>query len=238
MVYPEPDLALMSSLGVVRPRLITCISFSDGYPMWQAISLGRITYIDERTLTMTGKCIDCGKVTDDQWYQSPLCRVCRVSQQLSEVAMQALREIWLEGEFRVVLEGDEYDPERARAAGHLHNFDLLDGAPWVGAVDTSEVIEVIYVASDRGQQIIDRFCTQWEAELDPNTPPGSLKPVAANIQVGLAATWQVEAAAEIEALASEEGITQLSKGLPKQFRNNPRYRDWMDRLIEMSATGG
>jgi len=36
---------------------------------------------------MTGKCIDCGTMTDDQWYQSPLCRVCRVSQQLSETDM-------------------------------------------------------------------------------------------------------------------------------------------------------
>ena len=73
---------------------------------------------------------------------------------------------------------------------------------------------------------------------EPADDDNDLHTVAANVCIGFAATWQVEAAAEIEALASEEGITQLSKGLPKQFRNNPRYRDWMDRLIEMSATGG
>lgn len=73
---------------------------------------------------------------------------------------------------------------------------------------------------------------------EPEDDDYDLHSVAANVSIGLAATWQVEAAAEIEALASEEGVTQLSKGLPKQFRNNPRYRDWMDKLMQMSSTGG
>jgi len=135
---------------------------------------------------------------------------------------------------RVVLEGDEYSQERYRTARHLLNHNLIEGAPWC---DVAETYEVIYVASDRGQQIIDRFCAQWEAELDPNTPPGSLKPVAANVCIDSSPTWMVEAAAEIEALASSAGVSPQAARLPKNFRNSPAYRGWLSSLQESNGTG-
>jgi hypothetical protein len=77
-----------------------------------------------------------------------------------------------------------------------------------------------------------------DVDQEPEDDANDLHTVAANVCIGFAATWQVEAAAEIEALASAKGVKQLSRGVPKQFRNSPEYRDWMDKLMQMSGTGG
>lgn len=137
-----------------------------------------------------------------------------------------LSELWYEGEIRLHLATDEYDPIRhmqicaMEAAGLVkfsHNVENSEGG-----------IDQILTPTDAGNQLLEEF----------DSTADDLHVVAANVCIGFAATWQVEAAAEIEALASAKGVKQLSRGVPKQFRNSPEYRDWMDKLMQMSGTGG
>lgn len=73
---------------------------------------------------------------------------------------------------------------------------------------------------------------------EPADDANDLHTVAANVSIGLAPTWQVEAAAEIEALASAKGVSLKHGGLPKQFRNGAPYREIIDEILRMNATGG
>jgi hypothetical protein len=163
------------------------------------------------------------------WQVVSLGRITYIKEHMTMKMKDELRdlvhELYLEGELRLQLSTDEYDAERHRMICELEAEGLVAFHHNVANADGG--FDQILHATE--------FCNQVIAA---NWDMSDLNRVDANVCIGFAATWQVEAAAEIEALASEEGVTQLSKGLPKQFRNNPRYRDWMDKLMEMSATGG
>jgi hypothetical protein len=54
--------------------------------------------------------------------------------------------------------------------------------------------------------------------------------VEANSTIGHALAWQVEAAAEIEAILSRHGIGYHAfHRLPKNFRNHPDYLAWLEK---------
>ncbi len=73
---------------------------------------------------------------------------------------------------------------------------------------------------------------------EPADDDNDLGTVAANVSIGLAPTWRVKAAAEIEALASAKGVNLRQGGVPKQFRNGGPYREIVDEILRLNSTGG
>lgn len=73
---------------------------------------------------------------------------------------------------------------------------------------------------------------------EPADDANDLHTVAANVSIGLAPSARVKAAAEIEALASAKGVKLKHGGVPKQFRNGGEYREIVDEILRMNATGG
>lgn len=72
---------------------------------------------------------------------------------------------------------------------------------------------------------------------EPADDANDLHTVAANVSIGLAPSWRVKAAAEIEALASAQGVKLKHGGVPKQFRNGCEYRGIVDEILKLNSTG-
>ena len=136
-----------------------------------------------------------------------------------------VHELYLEGELRLQLATDEYDAERHRMICELEAEGLVAFHHNVANADGG--FDQILHATE--------FCNQVIAA---NWDMSDLHSVAANVSIGLAPTWQVEAAAEIEALASAKGVSLKHGGLPKQFRNGAPYREIVDEILRMNAAGG
>lgn len=136
-----------------------------------------------------------------------------------------VHELYLEGELRLQLSTDEYDAERHRMICELESQGFVAFHHNVANADGG--FDQILHATE--------FCNQVIAA---NWDMSDLHSVAANVSIGLAPSWQVKAAAEIEALASSKGVKLNHGGLPKQFRNGGAYREIVDEILRLNGTNG